>query len=144
LTAKGVKARSAYQVYGPKYFDRNEKQALRKLRKEGADGVMTIVLLDKTKEKNYVPGTTSFPPIGLYYNRFWRYYTYMYDRIYSPGYYTTNTSYFWESNLYDLTNRKLIYSAQSESFDPASAASLSKEYSRRIMEDMVKKGVVSQ
>src|SRR5690606_21576570 len=62
LVAKGVKARSAYEAYGPKYFTKNEKQALRQLKEKGADGVITIVLLDKTKEKNYVPGTAAFPP----------------------------------------------------------------------------------
>jgi hypothetical protein len=141
LTAKGIAAASAYQTYGPRSFN-NENQAKRQLRNSGADAIMTIVLLDKTKEKNYVPGNVTYQPWGPYYSRFWGYYRYSYDRIYTPGYYTTNTSYFWESNLYELRNNKLVYSVQTESFDPSSAESLSKEYSRKIVENMMKQGVL--
>lgn len=144
LTAKGISAASSYQTYGPAGFT-NESQARRQLRKSGADAIMTIVLLDKTKEKNYVPGNVTYEPWGWgpYYGRFWGYYRYNYGRVYTPGYYTTNTSYFWESNLYDLKkNNKLVYSVQTESFDPSSAASLSKDYSRKIVENMMKEGVL--
>ena len=140
LNAKGIAASSAYQTYGPRSF--NEAQAKRQLRSSGADAILTIVLLDKTKEKNYVPGNVTYQPWGPYYSRFWGYYRYSYNRIYTPGYYTTNTSFFWESNLYDLKNNKLIYSVQTESFDPSSSTSLSREYSRKITENMMKEGVL--
>jgi hypothetical protein len=140
LTAKGISAASAYQMYGPRSL--NEAQAKRLFKNSGADGILTIVLLDKTKEKNYVPGNVTYQPGGPYYSRFWGYYRYSYDRIYTPGYYTTNTSYFWESNLYDLRNNKLVYSVQTESFDPSSATTLAKEYSRKITENMMKEGVL--
>ena len=142
LTAKGISAASAYQIYGPKMFSKNENQALRQLKKAGADAVMTISLLDKKKETNYVPGNATFAPVGIYYNRFWGYYNYAYSRMYNPGYYTTNTSYFWESNLYDVAANKLVYSVQTESFDPSSTQSLSKDYSKKILENMMKQGVL--
>lgn len=143
LNAKGISAASAYQTYGPGGF-KNETQARRQLRNSGADAILTIVLLDKTKEKNYVPGNVTYEPWGWgpYYGRFWGYYRYNYGRVYTPGYYTTNTSYFWESNLYDLNNNKLVYSVQTESFDPSSAESLSKDYARKIVENMTKEGVL--
>ena len=142
LSGKGISAASAYQTFGPSRFSNSEKQAIRQLKKSGADAVMTITLLDKTKEKNYVPGNVTYQPVGLYYRRFRGYYRYAYDRMYTPGYYTTNTSYFWESNLYDLRTDMLVYSVQTESFDPASAQSLSKEYSKKISENMMKEGVL--
>lgn len=143
LLSKGIAAASSYQTYGPGSF-KNENQAKRQLRNSGADAIMTIVLLDKTKEKNYVPGNVTYEPWGWgpYYGHFWGYYRYYYGRIYTPGYYTTNTSYFWESNLYDLRNDKLIYSVQTESFDPSSAISLSKDYSHKIVDNMMKQGVL--
>lgn len=142
LSAKGISAASAFQIYGPKVFPKNEDQTLRQLKRAGADAVMTISLLDKTKEKNYVPGNATYQPVGIYYNRFWGYYNYAYSRMYTPGYYTENTSYFWESNLYDVRSGKLIYSVQTESFDPSSTESLSKDYSKKILENMMKQGVL--
>jgi hypothetical protein len=142
LSSKGISAASAFQTYGPNRFSSNEKQAIKQLKRTGADAVMTIALLDKTKEKNYVPGNVTYQPAGIYYNRFWGYYNYSYNRLYSPGYYTTNTSYFWESNLYNLQNNKLVYSVQTESFDPSSAGSLAKDYSKKITENMMKQGVL--
>ncbi|HEY8894521.1 MAG TPA: hypothetical protein VIM79_06885, partial [Niastella sp.] len=62
----------------------------------------------------------------------------MYNRVYGPGYYVTNTKYFWESNLFDVASKELIYSVQTESFDPASSESLAHEYGKLIVKDMVK------
>lgn len=145
LKSVGVNAVPASSEFPPNVF-RNvkEKRALRMLRNKGYDAVMTIVLLDKSKEKNYTPGMVNYQPYGIYYNHFWGYYRTMYARVYTPGYYTTNTSYFWESNLYDLNNNKLLYSVQSKSFDPSSAQSLGSEYARQITKDMAKQGLVKK
>ena len=61
----------------------------------------------------------------------------MYDRIYTPGYYEVSTRYFWESNLYDLSGKKLLYTVQSESFDPANASTQGHEYGKLIVSDMI-------
>ncbi|MBE7171772.1 MAG: hypothetical protein INR73_14380 [Williamsia sp.] len=142
LAEKNIQAFSAYQQYGPNSISRNERQALKRIKKSGVDGVITIVLLDKQKERDYVPGNVMARPYGFYYNRFWGYYTTVYDRVYTPGYYETNTNYFFESNLYSLNADKLLYSAQTESFDPSSTERLAKEYSKSIVEDMSKGGVL--
>ena len=67
----------------------------------------------------------------------------MRERIYTKGYYVFNTKYFWESNLYDLKSNRLLYSAQSQSFDPVSTESLSHEYGKMIVKDMVKNKVIT-
>ena len=66
----------------------------------------------------------------------------MYDRIYENGYYDVSTKYFWESNFYDLETKQLVYSAQTESFDPGSAESLAHEYGKLILSNMVKNQVL--
>jgi hypothetical protein len=145
LNESGINAVPASTELGPKAFNNmNEEKALRTLRNKGYDAVMTIVLLDKAKEKSYTPGNVTYQPYGFYYNRFWGYYRTVYGRVYTPGYYTTNTNYFWESNLYDLRNNKLLYSVQSKSFDPSSAESLGNEYARQITKDMVKQGLLAK
>jgi len=143
LRSRGQEAVCACELYGPKEFDQlTEKEALAKLSNSGIDGVLTVVLLDKERERYYVPGQMQFTPYGFYYDRFWGYSRTLHWRIYSPGYYTTNTRYFWESNLYDLSDGKLIYSAQSQSFDPSSSDVLGKEYGKLIVDDIIGKGIM--
>jgi hypothetical protein len=129
--------------YGPKAFDNmTEEAAIEKLKNSGIDAVLTVVLLDKEKEKRYHPGYAYYSPYGFYYNRFWGYRTTLYRRIYEPGYYVSNTKYFWESNFYDMNTQKLVYSVQTQSFDPASSESLAHEYGQLIVKDMVKNKVL--
>ncbi|WP_156123606.1 hypothetical protein [Flavihumibacter sp. ZG627] len=75
-------------------------------------------------------------------NRFWGYYRTIYDRVYTPGYYTSTTKYFWETNLYDLSDMSLIYSTQTESFDPESSERLGHEYGKLIISDLTSKNVL--
>ena len=144
LRNRGQWAECACELYGPKEFDQlNEQQAIEKLKSKEVDAVLTIVLLDKTKERYYVPGHMNYTPYGLYYNRFWGYSRAIYGRIYSPGYYVTDTKHFWESNLYDLSSGELLYSSQSQSFDPPNAAAMGKDYGKLIVEDLDSKRVIA-
>lgn len=140
----GYDAVCSCEEYNPKAFENmKEDQALQKLSGSGIDAVLTVVLLDKTKERYYVPGRVYYTPYNVYYRRWWGYYSTMYGRIYEPGYYEENTKYFWESNFYDMGSKELLYSVQTESFDPSSAESLSHEYGKLIVNDMLKNGVLS-
>jgi hypothetical protein len=143
LQEKGYNAVSSLREYGPKAFDgMDEAAAISKLKSSGVDAVITIVLLDKKKERYYVPGRLYYSPYGYYYNRFWGYRGTLYQRIYEPGYYVTDTEYFWESNLYDMKTQQLIYSVQTKSFDPASSESLAHEYGKMIIQNMAEKQVL--
>lgn len=144
LRQLGYDAVCSCDEYNPKAFENmSEEQALSKLRNSGVDAVLTIVLLDKTQERYYVPGRVVYSPYTLYQGRFWRYSRVMYDRIYTEGYYTTDTKYFWETNLYDMASNNLVYSSQSQSFDPVSAENLANEYGQMIVKDMVTKKVLA-
>ena len=140
----GYDAVCSCDEFNPKAFENmKEQEALAKLSNSGIDAVLTIVLLDKQKERHYEPDRVFYSPYGYYHERFWGYYNAMYGRVYSTGYYVTNTKYFWESNFYDLNHGpELLYSAQSRSFDPASAGSLSHEYGQMIVKDMVKNNIL--
>jgi hypothetical protein len=141
----GYNAVPALSEYGPKAFDNmSETAVLDKLKNSGVDAVITIVLLDKEKEKSYVPARVYYSPYNYYQKRFWGYYDVLSRRIYEPDYYVTSTKYFWESNLYDMSEQKLLYSAQTESFDPSSAESMGHEYGKMIVKDMVKENVLPE
>lgn len=143
LKGLGYNAVCSCDEFDPKAFENmTEKQALEKLSHNGIDAVLTIVLLDKAKEKYYVPDRNNQSPYAIYHNHFYGYYRTMYDRVYTPGYYEVSTKYFWESNFYTLAGKELLYSAQSQSFDPKSTSSLSQEYGQMIIKDMVKNNVL--
>jgi predicted helicase len=136
---------TSLKEYGPKAFDKmDEEAAISKLKNSGVDAVITIVLLDKEKERKYVPANIYYSPYGYYSNRFWSYRTTLYHRIYEPGYYVMNTKYFWESNLYDMSTQKLVYSVQTQSFDPANSESMGHEYGQMIVKNMLKQKILKQ
>jgi hypothetical protein len=141
----GYDAVCSCDEYNPKAFETlTEQQAIDKLKNSGVDAVITVVLLNKTKEKYYVPGNITYSPYAIYHNQFWGYYRTMSGRIYTEGYYVPviDTKYFWETNFYDLTADQLLYSAQSQSFAPASAETLGHEYGQLIVKDMVKNNLL--
>jgi hypothetical protein len=139
LRELGYQAVSSLQEFGPKAFDNmSEEEAINKLKNSGVDAIITIVLLDKIRERNYVPSRINYSPYGYYQNRFWGYRGTLYGRIYEPGYYVIDTKYFWESNLYEMNTQKLIYSVQTESFDPANSESMGHEYGKLIVNRMIK------
>lgn len=144
LQVRGYVAVSALSEYGPHAFDHlTESEALHKMQRSEYDAVLTIVLLDKERERHYVPGQVIYTPYGFYHNRFWGYRTVLVQRIYEPGYYVTDTKYFWESNLYSLSKGQiLLFSAQSRSFEPDNASSFGHQYAKSIVERMVSQGVL--
>lgn len=138
LKGLGYEASSAYQQYGPKgLLNLTEEQVYQKLRNDSIDAVVTIVLLDKEKERYYGPHQAYYSPYVIYYGNFYGYYNTMSWRVGDPGYYSVSTRYFWESNLYDLDKGKLLYSVQTQSFNPSSKESMAHEYGKMILQSMV-------
>ncbi len=135
---------AALQVFDTTSFKEiNEMQRFKMLADSGFDAVLTVVLLNQVKEQHFVPGKVNYLPNDTYRNQLWGYYNTVHDRIFSTGYYVTNTKYFWESNFYDLSTGELVYSVQTESFDPASAEILAHEYGQMIVKDMIKNNVLA-
>lgn len=138
LRTRGFEAVSSYREFGPKTFEGlNEKETLEQLRKNQVNVVLTVVLLDKERERNYYRGYFYYSPFFYYYNNFWGYQMMMNSRIYQPGYYVTDTRYFWESNLYDLRTGALLFSVQTQTFEPSSTERMAHEYGEKITEALM-------
>src|SRR5690606_23752299 len=82
--------------------------------------ILTVALIDKETETRYVPGNAGYAPMPRfgYYGTFWGYYNTWYPTLYSPGYYEGEKVYFIETNLYDADTEELLWSAQSETYNP--------------------------
>ncbi len=144
LAKSGVAAVSSYELLGPKEFRKmSEQEVVAKLKNDSVDAVMFVVLLDRAKEKDWVPGAVYYTPYaGAYYGCYWCHYNMMYGRVYSPGYFSTTTTYILEVDLYSVADNKLQYSAHIKSVDPNSVASLSQNFSNLVINDLTKKGLI--
>ncbi|MES2285116.1 MAG: hypothetical protein V4547_05455 [Bacteroidota bacterium] len=125
--------------------DSDKETIMNNAKNKNVDAILTISLINKETETRYVPGSYSYNPIvGYnYYDNFWGYYSYRYPYSYDPGYYVQDKIYFIETNLYDVETEKLIWSAQSRTYNPAGLQTFSKEFSTIIVAKMKKDGVIN-
>ena len=143
LNDLGYSAFAASDVFPLGTFVKGDTaKAIEALNSKGFDAVLTVVLLNKEKEKHYVPGRVMYTPYAPYHDRLDLYYYTMYDRIQTEGYYETATKIFWESNFYDRESRKMIYSSQTESFDLGSKESLAHYYGVLLANNLVSSKVL--
>lgn len=143
LRALGYMALAANKVFPAGTFIKGDTtRAVNALLNSGFDGILTIVLLDKKKERYYVPGRITDYSHTDQYGAFNRYYNRVAERIYSPGYYGEETKYIWENNFYDLAGKRMIYSARSRTFDIASKNTLAHNYGQLMAESLVDKKIL--
>ncbi|MBS0029832.1 hypothetical protein ACTJJ0_20335 [Chitinophaga sp. 22321] len=150
LQKRGVVAGRGLDIFPPKFNpkeDADKEAAAKKIRDAGYTAVLTVSLVNRESQTRYVPGTMSYAPYPAYgwYGRFWGYYGYMYGAAYSPGYYTTDKTYFLESNLYDLSqDGKLIWSGQSETYNPNSLESFAKSFAAQVTASLNSAGLLKK
>ena len=148
---RGVKATMSHDVFIQTFSKENmpEKETLlSEIQKTGSETIFTVSLLDKETSTRYVPGSTSYyAPYGAgfgYYGGFYGYYSTIYPMVYEPGYYTTDKTYYVESNLYDVQTEKLLWSAQSKTVNPSNLEEFTNDYVAALYDQMLKDGVLKK
>lgn len=121
-----------------------KEKVMAKIKSKSHEVILTISLLKKKTESRYVRGVQTYSPMMLYgyYDSFWGYYSYWSPYAYSPGYYVKDDIYFLESNLYDSKTETLLWSAQSQTYSYEGLTSFSKKFSKVIVKQMKKDGVL--
>jgi len=114
------------------------------IRRTGCDAVFVIALLDVKTEQYYQPGRAYYPMSYGMYGSYYGYYNYYSPQVYSPGYYTTNKTYYIESNFYDLEEDQLLWSIQSEAYNPSSLDSWFDRYSADLLNELKKEGLITK
>ncbi|MCD9014733.1 DUF4136 domain-containing protein [Parachryseolinea silvisoli] len=147
LEKDGYKAVKSFDVIPPTFTQGKspDKEALlEKIKGTDVDAILTVALIDQETENRYVPGSYGYAPMTRfgYYGRFWGYYNTWYPTLYSPGYYTEDKIYFLETNLYDAKTEELLWSGQSETYNPGSLTEFSKEFSSVVLAKMEKDGAL--
>jgi len=144
FTTHGYTGISALATFGPKALTGlNEHALMEKIKEKNVDAVLLISLLNKKREKYYVPAKAQETPFAINYNKFSSHYNTINERILMEGYYTEDTRYFWECSLYDVQTGKLLYSAISESFDPGSTETLAHQFGLEMIKDIIKQEIIS-
>ncbi|MEN8201599.1 MAG: hypothetical protein ABFS28_03320 [Bacteroidota bacterium] len=113
------------------------------IKKTGCDAVFVIALLDVKTEEYYQPGIAYYPMNYGMYGSYYGYYNYYYPQVYSSGYYTSDKTYYIESNFYDLEKDQLLWSIQSEAYNPSSLDSWFDQYSYDLINELKKEGLIS-
>lgn len=106
------------------------------------DALLIISLLDEKKEVRYNQGASFSFAAPVYNYNYYGYYSYVYTTIYEPGYYTSTTTYFVESNLYDVATEKLIWTGQTKTKDPSSIEKEVNNFASIIVDEMINKKVL--
>ena len=147
LQSRGLKVVKSSELFPPRLSDDAvpREEMISKMKDAGCDGVLTISELDVTTEERYVPAIepTPLPPYRYrYYGSYHTYYNYRYNQVYRPGYVTTDKTYFFETNFYDLESENLLWSIQSSAFEPADIESWFYEFSKLILKQLKKEGML--
>ncbi len=141
---EGIEVVKSYQAFGPNFpmQSTTDDDILAKIKSTGCDAVFTTSLVDVKSETRYVPGTTSYSPYPAYgyYGSFGGYYSHS-AYIYEPGYYTEDNTYFLESNLYDTENGQIVWSVQSEAYNPANADNAARQYAALLFDKLKREGL---
>lgn len=146
IALKNVKAVKSTEFFSPDFYTTlpTETALLSKIQGSGANYILAVSLINKESETRYVPGSAGYAPWPYYgwYGGFYSYYNYWRPMFYDPGYYVTDKTYFLETNLYDMDNNKLVWSAQTETVNPSSIDSFVKTYPKIVIDQMVKDGLL--
>lgn len=126
--------------------DTDKVTILNNVKNKNIDAILTISLVNKETDTRYVPGRVPYDPISgyAYYDSFWGYYSHWYPSAFNQGYYIEDKVYFIETNLYDVKSEKLIWSAQSKTYNPSDLKTFSKEYSTLIAKKLKQDGLIKQ
>jgi hypothetical protein len=144
--AKGIKTVKSIDAFGPILtLDKLPKTdiLLKAIRDQGCDAIFTVAVVDQQSQTYYNPGSSVgvgvFVPYSGYGYGYTGYYAYS-PAFYSPGYYSTEKTYFIESNLFNANTEKMLVSMQSKVVNPPTIIKASKQYTQMLVTELQAQG----
>lgn len=117
-----------------------EEAILKVIRQAQADTVLITHLVDSDTTTKWHPGTVHYEP--SFYSGMYGYYGHAYQAVYSPPTVTTRTVVSLESNIYDVSTKKLVWAAQSDTVNPKLLKTDFDSVVKTLMADLHRKGVL--
>ena len=111
-----------------------------KVKSTGCDAVFVAGLMNKDESIRYTPSKSTYSVMPYYsmVGNYYGYYSSVYTTSYQPGYYSNDKEYFVQSNFYDAATEEIMWSVQSEVFNPTSIAAFSKSYMTALVKQLEK------
>ncbi len=149
LAEEGINATNSLSVFTPveNYEKLSEKEIGERIKNGNYDGVLITTLIDINTQDVMVNNSAAYYPMPYAYG--YRSYIYSgYGHMYAPDYYRQQKTYVLESRLYDITAESakdaIVWSGQSSLTDPSSSESASKSYADRLVNTLIKSGVIKK
>ena len=125
----------------PEGATRDKDQARAWIQKNGFDGVVIMRPVKVDKETTYVPGSTYVVPAG--YGSMYGYWGTGWGYAYDPGYVRQDQVVMVETNVYNVSNAKLVWASRTKSYNPESVRQLVDEIVDQTAAEMKKQKVVA-
>lgn len=154
--AHNLKAVRSLEAFGPVTAngDTNVLKALvKKVKESGCKTVLTVALVDSKSDTKYHAASSSTyspyayqPYYGGNYGAFSNYYGYAFSTggYYSPGYYTTNNTYYIETNLYEVATEDILFSIQTKAVNPEDIKKSSQQFTVKLLDELKTNGLLKQ
>ncbi len=142
LAALGIAAKPSYQLLSDEQIA--SKDALdAALSEQSIDTVLVTRVIGVEQIDTYTPPTYTYSPYTLdrHYRDYYSYYSHA-VQVATPGYWDKYEVLKIESNLYDRASRQLIWSIQTENFDPRSARHMIDDQLKAAMKSLRDSGLI--
>ena len=147
IESRGRKAVKSSSVLSPAFLadtTNTRGELIKKIREAGCDAAFTVMLYDVKTEESYQPGTAYYPVEHTFYDSYRRYAVYYYGYVEEPGYTITDQTLYFETNFYDMASGEMLSSIQSDAFNPSDIPSLVKRYSKLMVSQLKKEGLIGE
>lgn len=163
LRAQGIRATTTWDIWPfannqeimkKMGYDKGKMKEViqKKVAEQKMEALMIITLFDAFKEERYVPGkSVSVGVVGFtpgmypaYGYSYYGYYGYAYDIMTTPGYYVDASTYFVESNLYDISTEQLIWTGQTSTVIQSSPESEAEKLGRVLVKGLIQGKVLAK
>jgi hypothetical protein len=142
LQKHGFVALTALDQIGPDLAQsRDSAKTQQLLLDKQFDACLTVRVLNVHEQNRWVPASVFLGP-AAFYRGFYGYYFQVYGYYVEPGYNVTDVEVLLESNLYNLTSGKLLWSGQSKAFSKNPTPEMAAIYARNIVKDIINKHVI--
>lgn len=132
LSARGVMGVSSTGYFAS--VDEMTREAVRGwVQSDGYQGVLVTRLVDAQHQLYAVPPT---------YTDLWGYWGYYGPAMTSPGYVVDQTTLLIDTDLFDGSTGKVVYTAESKSFDPSSRNEVIRDLTALLVKDLTKRGLL--
>ena len=121
-----------------------KEELLAAVKTSGCDAIFIASLLKKDESVHYSPGTEAYTwrPYYAWGGNYLGYYSNWYPSVSTPEYYKVEQQYFMLGNFYDIASEEIMWSVQSEVFDPKSITKFTSTYTQTLVKQLQKANLI--